>query len=345
MSAAAFARIALLLKEQSKKKGFWVAIASILLAPIVLVLLLIVMLINVFAGVAAFFNDGLDVYENAVKIVAREKEIENSISPYLVKTLHISYTKYTIGYATQTEIVEFIKANLIKETITTILVPVEKEETNSTSTSASLSSSSSIDDEEEETEYEEKLVYLYRFYFESELFEMAKKYPFSIPIEELQFICALAFNPDSNMPITPGDFINPVAGNVSSMYGQRIHPITGKPEFHTGLDIAAAWHDPLYAITDGTVYKVSKDKSYGHNLTLKHEKNGEVFYAFYAHMSRIDVRHGQSVFAGQVVGLEGGQPGADDYPGDSTGHHLHFEIRLTPYLASHVNPLAYIKGY
>ena len=72
-------------------------------------------------------------------------------------------------------------------------------------------------------------------------------------------------------------------------------------------------------------------------------ENGETIYSFYAHLSRIDVKEGEKVTQGQVIGLEGGDPTTDDNPGSSTGHHLHFEIRKASGYGNDIDPNKYLQ--
>ena len=66
-------------------------------------------------------------------------------------------------------------------------------------------------------------------------------------------------------------------------------------------------------------------------------------YSFYAHLSQVNVEKGQKVKQGEVIGLEGGNPAEDPNPGNSTGRHLHFEIRTSPEYGADVDPNEYIK--
>ncbi|MBC8560741.1 M23 family metallopeptidase [Fumia xinanensis] len=138
--------------------------------------------------------------------------------------------------------------------------------------------------------------------------------------------------------ITDGKYPLPVKdARISSPFGSRTDPITGKPSFHTGTDFAAAWCSPIYAVADGVVVKANTNKSsYGNYLMIQHtgtytKDDGttetETFYAIYAHMHELYLFEGQSVMQGAVIGLVGGDPDRDTNPGDSTGPHLHFEIR------------------
>lgn len=338
-------KIALAVKQQSKKPGFWIALVSIILIPIILCLFVIVSITTVITGFAAYFNDGLPVYQDAAKAVALELAIDNDISAYLIKALWQNKAGYIEAEASQAQAQEFIKRYLVLETSHIVKVPVKKPEPFSSNTPSSAPSQSSSSSLPPEIEYEEITVYEYSFYTAAEISMIGQQNPFSITSDDMQIICALAFEPVDGLGSGTGTFQNPVIGTQTSPYGARIHPTSGAAEFHYGMDIAASWHADVYAITDGTVYRVSSDSEYGNSLMIQHEKDGEVFYAFYVHLSAITVNNGDVVTAGQAVGKEGGQPGADLNPGNSTGHHLHFEIRLTPALSSHTNPLAYIKGY
>lgn len=77
-------------------------------------------------------------------------------------------------------------------------------------------------------------------------------------------------------------------------------------------------------------------------MEIKHEIEGEIFYSFYAHMSRVDVVIDQGVEQGDIIGLEGGDPKTDPNVGNSTGHHLHFEIRIKSGYGSDIDPNVYI---
>ena len=82
---------------------------------------------------------------------------------------------------------------------------------------------------------------------------------------------------------------------------------------------------------------------FGNCIEIKHIVNGETIYSFYAHLSKINVKSGDKVKQGEVIGLEGGDPESDPNPGNSTGHHLHFEIRKASGYGNDVDPTKYIK--
>lgn len=109
----------------------------------------------------------------------------------------------------------------------------------------------------------------------------------------------------------------PVAGRVSSGFGIRTHPLRGTARLHAGLDLAAASGTPIRAAATGVVIAAGYRGGYGYAVDLRHPDG---FITRYAHQSRLLVRAGQRVAAGQVIGVVGST-------GASTGPHLHFEVR------------------
>ena len=102
---------------------------------------------------------------------------------------------------------------------------------------------------------------------------------------------------------------------ITSPYGYRRDPFTGKLSWHNGLDLRAK-NEPAYAMMDGIVEKVGYDNRSGNYVTLRHGK----FYISYCHLSSIIVRKGESVFPGIIVGVTGNT-------GRSTGSHLHLTCK------------------
>ena len=116
---------------------------------------------------------------------------------------------------------------------------------------------------------------------------------------------------------------------LSSAYGWRVHPITGKNSFHNGVDLANSQGTPIYAVRSGTVTTTTYSSVYGYYVTINH---GDGFSSMYAHLTHYIVGNGQHVSKGQVIGYMGST-------GWSTGPHLHFTIY---YNGSTVNPMNYI---
>jgi murein DD-endopeptidase MepM/ murein hydrolase activator NlpD len=109
---------------------------------------------------------------------------------------------------------------------------------------------------------------------------------------------------------------------ITSLFGWRIHPITGNLRFHSGTDLGAPLGTPVLAAYPGTVEIADYMGGYGLTVILNHNKS--TLQTLYGHLSEIFVEPGESVEQGTVIGRVGST-------GNSTGPHLHFETRqLTP---------------
>jgi len=134
-------------------------------------------------------------------------------------------------------------------------------------------------------------------------------------------------------------FLRPVIGYISSPFGWRRHPIFGSRRFHSGVDIAGPNGSPIKASNSGKVIHAGWYGGYGKVVILNHgiltdgAYSGKKVSTLYAHMSRIEVKVGNYIKKGQVVGYEGST-------GYSTGPHLHFEVRID---GKPANPLIFIK--
>ena len=102
---------------------------------------------------------------------------------------------------------------------------------------------------------------------------------------------------------------------VTSPYGYRRDPFTGKLSWHNGLDLRAK-NEPAYAMMDGIVEKVGYDNRSGNYVTLRHGN----YHVSYCHLSSIIVRKGEYVYPGIIVGVTGNT-------GRSTGSHLHLTCK------------------
>jgi murein DD-endopeptidase MepM/ murein hydrolase activator NlpD len=118
---------------------------------------------------------------------------------------------------------------------------------------------------------------------------------------------------------------------VTSGFAMRFHPILQRMRAHRGVDYGAPTGTPVRAVADGQVEFAGRQNGYGNVVQLKH---GNERSTLYAHLSRIDVRKGQSVEQGQRVGAVGAT-------GWATGPHLHFEFRIN---GAHVDPLKVAKA-
>ena len=118
---------------------------------------------------------------------------------------------------------------------------------------------------------------------------------------------------------------------LTSAFGYRIHPITGRAHSHTGIDIPAPAGTPIEACKGGQVVTSAYHSSYGNYIVIDHGNGNSTLYA---HMSRRAVGAGDIVTQGQVIGYVG-------TTGSSTGNHLHLEIRDN---YSRVNPESKFPG-
>jgi murein DD-endopeptidase MepM/ murein hydrolase activator NlpD len=111
----------------------------------------------------------------------------------------------------------------------------------------------------------------------------------------------------------------PVAGGyITSPFGHRIHPITGMPEFHDGLDIAGPYGTPIRATADGVVQLAGWASGYGKVVVIDHMYKG--YSTRFGHNRQVLVRRGDRVKRGQIIALMG-------ETGDATGPHCHYEVR------------------
>ncbi len=104
--------------------------------------------------------------------------------------------------------------------------------------------------------------------------------------------------------------------HVTSSYGQRIHPVTGKKTFHYGVDYRGATGDPVYSVSKGTVASTGYDAVSGNKITIEHQDNTKTVYY---HLSKILVKKGQKVGSRQKIAEIG-------RTGRVTGPHLHFGV-------------------
>lgn len=121
----------------------------------------------------------------------------------------------------------------------------------------------------------------------------------------------------------------PAQGWVSSPFGYRIDPFTGRRTFHRGIDIATNFGNPVAAAADGSVTEARYDKFYGRTVIISHG-NGVVTQ--YCHLDKYTVAPGQKIHRGDIIGYVG-------KTGKALGPHLHYEVRIND---TAVNPYNYI---
>jgi murein DD-endopeptidase MepM/ murein hydrolase activator NlpD len=112
-------------------------------------------------------------------------------------------------------------------------------------------------------------------------------------------------------------FGSPVESRITSRYGHRTHPISGRRHIHTGVDYRGPIGEPIHASSEGRVVHVGLKGDYGKTIIINH---GDRYTTLYGHLSKYHVRRGQWVHQGQTIGFIG-------RTGRVTGPHLHFEVR------------------
>lgn len=118
---------------------------------------------------------------------------------------------------------------------------------------------------------------------------------------------------------------------ISSEFGYRLHPIYKYRKFHSGLDMAAPYGSDIKAAYNGQVIKSAYDSSMGYYVMIDHGSN---LYTVYMHCSKLLVKAGDLVYAGDVIAKVGST-------GTSTGNHLHFSVRRN---GEYVNPWDYLPS-
>jgi len=127
----------------------------------------------------------------------------------------------------------------------------------------------------------------------------------------------------------------PVRGPITSPFGMRIHPITGQYIMHTGIDIGVATGTPVHAAADGIVYYAQWNTGgYGNLVMIDNgvDANGNTIVTMYAHNSSFAVSKGSVVKRGDIIAYAGST-------GNSTGPHVHFEVRVN---GTPVNPMNWL---
>lgn len=130
-------------------------------------------------------------------------------------------------------------------------------------------------------------------------------------------------------PKTTLEWRPPMWSNVTSEFGERVHPINGEKAHHSGIDIAAEEGTPVVAAAEGVVSKVGYDEANGHYIIVEH---GEGITTVYAHLKCSCVREGDAVSPFIKI-AEAGNTGI------STGPHLHFELKKD---GESINPRTYV---
>ncbi|MFG2296427.1 peptidoglycan DD-metalloendopeptidase family protein [Streptomyces sp. NPDC048603] len=136
----------------------------------------------------------------------------------------------------------------------------------------------------------------------------------------------------SGQPPMYGQWSKPVNARIGT--GYRVPGGMWSSGYHTGIDFPVGTGTPVHAIGPAVVVSAGSAGAYGNEVVLRH---ADGMYSQYAHLSRLDVRAGQQVQGGQAIGLSGNT-------GNSSGPHLHMEVRTGPAYGSDVSPVTYMRS-
>lgn len=136
--------------------------------------------------------------------------------------------------------------------------------------------------------------------------------------ETFRFIPGADFSPTERAFFLHRGFRYPLRNyRLTSPFGLRVNPITGVLRNHNGLDLAAPTGTEVYAVREGVVTEIGEDAVYGKYIIIRH---GESWVSLYGHLSKIETVLRRPVESGTLIGRVGST-------GQSTGPHLHFELR------------------
>ena len=160
------------------------------------------------------------------------------------------------------------------------------------------------------------------------------KHQISLQSRSLDTIVNLAQDKETLLATMPT--IKPVRSDMLSKdlrllsgFGPRLHPVFKVMRMHNGIDFTAKSGTPIIATGDGTVHRAERAGGFGNLVVIRH---GNGYETYYAHMSKINVKKGQKVERGQVIGLVGST-------GTSTAPHCHYEVHFH---GKPVNPLSFV---
>ena len=136
--------------------------------------------------------------------------------------------------------------------------------------------------------------------------------------ERFLFVPGDDFNPTERIFFLNRGFQFPLKDfRITSLYGMRVNPVTGNRAMHRGVDLAAPEGTAVYAVRSGIVSEQGEDPLLGNYIIIRHENN---WHSLYGHLSEIATILHQNVQSGILIGRVGST-------GQSTGPHLHFELR------------------
>lgn len=135
-------------------------------------------------------------------------------------------------------------------------------------------------------------------------------------------------------PVAVGNWQYPFKNGYTKTSDFGWRRLRNENDYHKGIDLVGSGSKHIYPVNNGTVvYVKNSTKGYGHHLLINH---GDGVWSLYAHLSKIYVKAGQTVNKNTILGVEGST-------GNSTGSHLHLEIRKSSD-GSQVNPISFLNG-
>jgi len=254
-----------------------------------------------------------------VEILLKAKSVEDLLTRIAVLKQVAKYDSEQIAKIEKSmKEVEALKETLLEEKEAVILLKEEQDAQKATLEELRAESQQIIDELQEDIDA-----------FDAQ-YEAAKKAEEEARAAAQQ--AANSGNYDIPANFVGGQFLWPSATTIiTSPYGYRIHPVTGKQRFHSGVDIGASYGTNIFAANSGTVVVSGYNSGgYGNYVVINH---GGGYSTLYAHCSSLLVSAGQQVSQGQVIATCGST-------GMSTGPHIHFEIQLN---GQTTNPLQYFQ--
>jgi murein DD-endopeptidase MepM/ murein hydrolase activator NlpD len=148
-------------------------------------------------------------------------------------------------------------------------------------------------------------------------------------LREISFFQLGAYLQERTDKLARTPSISPTKGHISSRFGKRVDPFTGKIKFHRGLDFSNRPYTPILAPADGVVVNTFVNGGFGEFLVIDHGYN---IVTRYGHLAKYEVQVGQMVQRGDMIARMGNT-------GRSTAPHLHYEVLVND---QHVNPEKYL---
>ncbi|MDT8446704.1 MAG: M23 family metallopeptidase [bacterium] len=163
----------------------------------------------------------------------------------------------------------------------------------------------------------------------NQILSQLNRLSYDIKVREASFFQLDAFLKERKDRLARTPSIAPAQGHLSSSFGPRSDPFTGKTKYHNGLDFSNGPFTPIYAPADGVVVNTFHNGGYGEFLVIDHGYN---IVSRYGHLAKYEVSVGQRVKRGDLIARMGNT-------GRSTATHLHYEVLVRD---QHVDPEKYI---